>query len=43
MLEKINLLDAIASTTRELQASFKAAINQVRKLRGQAPLPYSMS
>ncbi len=33
---------AIASTTRDLQACFKSAINYVRKLRQQFPLPYSL-
>jgi urease accessory protein len=33
---------AIASTTRDLQACFKSAINCVRKLRQQFPLPYSL-
>jgi urease accessory protein len=33
---------AIAQTTRDMQACFKGALNAVRKLRGQAPLPYSV-
>ncbi len=33
---------AIASTTRDLQACFKSAVNCVRELRQQAPLPYSL-
>jgi urease accessory protein len=33
---------AISTTTRDLQACFKAALNCVRKLRNQAPLPYSL-
>ena len=33
---------AIASTTREMQAGFKAAANCVRSLRNQPPLPYSV-
>lgn len=33
---------AIAQTTREMQACFKSAINCVRQLRGQLPLPYSV-
>jgi urease accessory protein len=33
---------AIAQTTREMQACFKGAVNCVRQLRGQSPLPYSV-
>ncbi len=33
---------AIASTTRDLQSCFKSAVNCVRELRQQAPLPYSL-
>lgn len=33
---------AMSETTRELQACFKAALNCVRRLRGQAKLPYSL-
>lgn len=33
---------AIATTTRDLQAAFKAATNSVRKLRHHPPLPYSL-
>lgn len=33
---------AISTTTRELQSCFKAALNCVRKLQNQAPLPYSL-
>lgn len=33
---------AMSETTRELQACFKAALNCVRTLRGQAKLPYSL-
>ncbi|NJM98324.1 MAG: urease accessory protein UreD [Phormidesmis sp. RL_2_1] len=33
---------AISSTTRELHACFKAALNCVRRLRNQAQLPYSL-
>ncbi|MEL6262576.1 MAG: urease accessory protein UreD [Cyanobacteria bacterium J06631_12] len=33
---------AIAATTRAMQAGFKAAVSEVRSLRKQAPLPYSL-
>ncbi len=33
---------AIAQTTRDMQACFKGAVNCVRQLRGQSPLPYSV-
>ena len=33
---------AMAQTTWEMQACFKGAVNGVRKLRGQLPLPYSV-
>jgi len=33
---------AIAQTTRDLQAAFKAAANSVRQLRKHPPLPYSL-
>lgn len=33
---------AIASTTRDLQSCFRSAVNCVRKLRQQFPLPYSL-
>jgi urease accessory protein len=33
---------AIAQTTREMQVCFKGAVNCVRQLRGQSPLPYSV-
>ncbi|MGB3572915.1 MAG: urease accessory protein UreD [Phormidesmis sp.] len=33
---------AMAKTTREMQACFKAAVNCVRKLRGEAAMPYSL-
>lgn len=33
---------AMAETTREMQACFKSAVNCVRKLRGEAVLPYSL-
>jgi urease accessory protein len=33
---------AITQTTREMQACFKGAVNCVRQLRGQPPLPYSV-
>ena len=33
---------AISTTTRELQSCFKAALNCVRQLQNQAPLPYSL-
>jgi urease accessory protein len=33
---------AIAQTTREIQTCFKGAVNCVRRLRGQSPLPYSV-
>ncbi len=33
---------AIAQTTREMQTCFKGAVNCVRRLRGQFPLPYSV-
>ncbi|MGB3789367.1 MAG: urease accessory protein UreD [Phormidesmis sp.] len=33
---------AITSTTRDLQSCFKSAVNCVRKLRQQPPLPYSL-
>ena len=33
---------AMAQTTREMQSSFKAAVNCVRTLRGEALLPYSL-
>lgn len=33
---------AMAKTTREMQACFKAAVDCVRKLRGEALLPYSL-
>lgn len=33
---------ATAATTRELQSCFRSAVNCVRKLRNQAPLPYSV-
>jgi len=33
---------AVGQTTRELQAGFKAAVNAVRTLRGEALLPYSV-
>lgn len=34
---------AMAQTTRDMQTCFKAAVNCVRKLRGEALLPYSLS
>lgn len=33
---------AMAKTTREMQAGFRAAVGCVRSLRGEAPLPYSV-
>ncbi len=33
---------AMAQTTREMQSGFKAAVNYVRTLRGEALLPYSL-
>ncbi len=33
---------AMSKTTRDMQACFKAAVNCVRKLRGEAALPYSL-
>ncbi|MEL6471279.1 MAG: urease accessory protein UreD [Cyanobacteria bacterium J06623_4] len=33
---------AIAATTRAMQAGFKGAVDEVRSLRNQAPLPYSL-
>lgn len=33
---------ATATTTRDLQSCFRSAVNCVRKLRNQAPLPYSV-
>ena len=33
---------SVATTTREMQASFKAAADFVRKLRHQPPIPYSL-
>lgn len=33
---------AMAETTREMQAGFKAAVNCVRSLRSESPLPYSV-
>ena len=33
---------AVGQTTREMQASFKAATNAMRRLRGEALLPYSV-
>ena len=36
------LVRSLSQTTREMQASFKTAVNAVRSLRGEAPLPYSV-